>query len=56
MKKTYITPSTDWVFVHTEAMMAGSATGSYNGDSISNEGSEDMGSRRGFSFDDDDMY
>ncbi len=55
MKKTYITPSTIWVSVQTEAMLAGSATGSYNDNSISNEGSEDMG-RRGFSFDDDDMY
>ena len=54
MKKTYITPSTDWVFVHTEAMMAGSAKGGYDNSSISTEGAETM-SRRGFSFDDDDM-
>ena len=55
MKKTYITPSTDWVFVHTEAMMAGSAKGGYDNSSISKETEESLSSRRGFSFDDDDM-
>ena len=56
MKKTYITPSTDWVFVHTEAMLAGSAKGAYDGNSIIKESEETMNSRGGYSFDDDDMY
>lgn len=55
MKKTYITPSTVWVFVQAEAMLAGSATGSVAGGSIQKEDEETMSSR-GFSFDDDDMY
>ena len=54
MKKTYITPSTVWVFIQAEATLAGSATGTYDGNSISKESEESMG-RRGFSFDDDDM-
>lgn len=54
MKKTYITPSTIWVSVQAEAMLAGSAKGAYDGNSIKGEETEDM-SRRGYSFDDDDM-
>ena len=54
MKKRYITPSTIWVFVKAEAMLAGSVKGGVNSNSIVKENEEDM-SRRGFSFDDDDM-
>ena len=54
MKKTYSTPSTIWVFVKAEAVLQ--ASGGVDGKSISNEGTETMGGRRGrFIFDDDDM-
>lgn len=53
MKKKYISPSTFWVFVKTEALLG--ASGGVDNTSIGNEGEENMGSR-GFSFDDDDMY
>ena len=54
MKKRYITPSIIWVFVKAEAMLAGSVKGGYDKNSIKAETEETM-SRRGFSFDDDDM-
>ena len=53
MKKTYITPSTVWVFVQAEALL-GIVSGGVDGNSIVKESDESMG-RRGFSFDDDYM-
>lgn len=53
MKKTYITPSTFWVFVKAEALLG--VSGGVDGNSMTKEYDEDM-SRRGSSFDDDDMY
>ena len=52
MKKTYISPSTIRVFVKAEAILQ--TSGDVDGESISNEGTENMGRRRRFAYDDDD--
>jgi hypothetical protein len=54
MKKTYISPSSQFVELHICNILAGSAQGGVNPDSMNNEGEETLSSRRRSPFWDDD--